>query len=605
MVNRPAAPLARRSKKLKESPVRHVLLALFCLCAGAAAEAGTLWEIGKADGTNARFALAPKDYAKYRDDGFFIVGRSNPREAWPYLHPGAADPFGGGHCHTFTIVFGVKQTVPAGNCQLVFDLLDTSSLAPPKLRIAVNGRGAYERQMPPGSGTDKSLQGDLAQGKPYHFSVEFPAALLKPGNNQIEITNTIASWMLYGRVALEAPEGVEPAPAAETTAIRSAQGEPALVQRDGKLYHPVLVWLVHIGRAQEASLEFGGTPVGRVQLADGAHRVEALVPEVEKETRGELTLVAGGKVLASRPLTLAPARRFTVYILMHSHNDIGYTDIQPNIAKKQAYNVVRALELIRQTKDYPAGRAASSGTSKSSCPTRTSGRRPRPEQRQEFEQAVRDGTIGVDAMYANLLTGVCRGEELLRQFTFATALGRRCGVKVDSMMISDVPGLTWGIVPALAQNGVKYISDGPNFYDRIGYARVAWEDKPFWWVSPSGREKVLYWAPCFGYGYGYMVDLLPDAVQEDLQQLRRLGLSLRHRAVALVERRQRQRRRARDGPGSRVERQARVSQADHRHDQRDVPRNSRSATATSCPATAAISRRTGRTAPARLRARRR
>ncbi len=68
------------------------------------------------------------------------------------------------------------------------------------------------------------------------------------------------------------------------------------------------------------------------------------------------------------------------------------------------------------------------------------------------------------------------------------------------MMISDVPGLTWGVVPALAQNGVKYISNGPNANwanmdgDRIGYVRVQWEHNPFYWQSPSGREKVLYWA---------------------------------------------------------------------------------------------------------------
>ena len=38
---------------------------------------------------------------------------------------------------------------------------------------------------------------------------------------------------------------------------------------------------------------------------------------------------------------------------MHSHCDIGYTDIQPHIAAKQAQNVIHALELIEQTKDYP------------------------------------------------------------------------------------------------------------------------------------------------------------------------------------------------------------------------------------------------------------
>ena len=187
-------------------------------------------------------------------------------------------------------------------------------------------------------------------------------------------------------------------------------------------------------------------------------------------------------------MELEPVRKWEVYILMHSHNDIGYTDIQPNIAKKQAHNVLRALELIQKTKDYPEG-ARFKWNLEVLMPYEDFHAIATPEQEKQFEQAVRDGTIGVDAMYANLLTGVCRSEELLRQFTFATALGRRCGVKVDSMMISDVPGLTWGVVPALAQNGVKYISDGPNYVDRIGYARLAWEDKPFYWLAPTAATK--------------------------------------------------------------------------------------------------------------------
>ena len=201
-------------------------------------------------------------------------------------------------------------------------------------------------------------------------------------------------------------------------------------------------------------------------------------------------------------------RKWEVYILMHSHNDIGYTDIQPNIAKKQAHNVLRALELIRRTKDYPAG-ARLKWNLEVLMPYEDFHAIATPEQEKEFAQAVREGNIGIDAMYANLLTGVCRSEELLRQFSFATALGRRCGVKVDSMAISDVPGLTWGVVPALAQNRVKYISDGPNANprnmdgDRIGYVRVQWEYKPFYWQSPSGREKVLYWGAQGGFSFGH------------------------------------------------------------------------------------------------------
>ena len=58
-------------------------------------------------------------------------------------------------------------------------------------------------------------------------------------------------------------------------------------------------------------------------------------------------------------------------------------------------------------------------------------------------------------------------------------------------------------MPALAQHGVKYISDGPNEGDRIGYVRVQWENNPFYWQSPSGREKVLYWGAQGGYSIGH------------------------------------------------------------------------------------------------------
>ncbi|MCJ7486737.1 MAG: hypothetical protein MUQ25_11310, partial [Candidatus Aminicenantes bacterium] len=64
------------------------------------------------------------------------------------------------------------------------------------------------------------------------------------------------------------------------------------------------------------------------------------------------------------------------------------------------------------------------------------------------------------------------------------------------------------LVPALALAGVKYLSSGPNYMpslpdggDRIGWALKAWGDKPFYWVSPSGREKVLFWMAGRGYSW--------------------------------------------------------------------------------------------------------
>jgi len=117
-------------------------------------------------------------------------------------------------------------------------------------------------------------------------------------------------------------------------------------------------------------------------------------------------------------------------------------------------------------------------------------------------------------MYANELTGLCRPEELLQLFRYAGELGKECGVRVNSAMISDVPGYTWGTVTAMAQAGIRYFSAAPNYFDRIGTFMVAWQDKPFWWISPSGREKVLLWVPWTGYAMSHIMKLTPNWVNK-------------------------------------------------------------------------------------------
>jgi alpha-mannosidase len=490
-----------------------------------AAESRVLWHIGEHDGNNTEFALAPGDYSKFQQDGFFVVGAGNPKQDWPYVHPGPSDAWAGGREHTFTILFGVKSAATAGNCRLLIDLLDAQKGGPPRLRITVNGT-KFEKQTASGNGDD-SIQGTPAKGKAQRIAGEFPASLLQAGANQIELTTVSGSWLLYDSVALETPPGIESAPVTQTALLRSVEPVPALMERDGKLLQPIKASLVYFGEPQSGTLKLNGQDVGQVQLVKGRPEVEILTPAVEKETAAELSVVAGGKTLASAPVKLTPVRKWVVYILMHSHTDIGYTDIQPNIEKKQAHNVVQALELIRQTKDYPVG-ARFKWNLEVMWAADQFFRIATPEQVREFEQAVHDGNIGVDALYGNLLTGLCRSEEMMRQISFGTDLGRRCGVTVDSMMISDVPGLTWGLVPALAQHGVKYISAGPNASrtmagDRIGYVRVQYENNPFYWESPSGKERALYWGSQGGYSFGHHFSSLTEGLPFLLQRLDEQG----------------------------------------------------------------------------------
>jgi len=54
-------------------------------------------------------------------------------------------------------------------------------------------------------------------------------------------------------------------------------------------------------------------------------------------------------------VTLKPVRKVLVYVLPHSHTDIGYTDIQTDVEDKQVQNLKQGIEFARRTCDYPVG----------------------------------------------------------------------------------------------------------------------------------------------------------------------------------------------------------------------------------------------------------
>jgi alpha-mannosidase len=498
-----------------------VLFATAPAPAGPQADRGkTLWTIGKADGSGAEFALAPGGWSKFDRDGYFIVGRSDPKRDWPYIQPGPGDAWIGGRSHTFTVAFGVKAPVPsAGTCRLELALVDTQSGSPPTLRIALNGQ-AETRLLPPGGG-DASINGHPEAGKPYRLEVNFPATALKVGANVLTITTVSGSWILYDRLALVAPAVLDVAPA-EGTLVVDLEALPFLKSQGDKLVRPAKLSVCHLGESTVASIRVGQAAPARITLATGRHDYELLLPEA---TSGTVPVVveAAGKTLASVSLAIRPARKLTVYLLPHSHTDIGYTEIQTRIEQKQVDNLLQGIAHAKRTASYPEGArfvwnvevlwAADLYLNRLS-----------EAQRSDFVDAVKKGQVSLNGMYLNELTGLCRPEELLRLFRFATVLSQQTGVPIDSAMISDVPGYTWGTVTAMAQGGIKYFSTAPNYLDRIGDILLKWENRPFYWVSPSGKDKVLVWIPLKGYALSHILgSLRPQWVGEYLAELEKMS----------------------------------------------------------------------------------
>jgi hypothetical protein len=195
--------------------------------------------------------------------------------------------------------------------------------------------------------------------------------------------------------------------------------------------------------------------------------------------------------VAETNITLVPPKIREVWVLPHSHVDVGYTHPQAEIVRIQIENLRQAMKLAQASATNAPGQRfqwnpeaiwALDHFLQQASPT----------ERDELLAAVRRGDIGIDALYGNMLTGLCRPEELVQCLAFGPRFAELTGVPVESAAICDVPGWTWGIVPTMAQAGVKYFAIGPNHSARIGSIH-RWDNRPFYWKSQSGADRVLCW----------------------------------------------------------------------------------------------------------------
>ena len=209
-----------------------------------------------------------------------------------------------------------------------------------------------------------------------------------------------------------------------------------------------------------------------------------------------------------------PDRKLTVYLLPHSHVDIGYTKLQAEVERDHWRFYEMAIEASAKTADNPPD-SRFKWNVEVLWALDSYLKQAAPEKKRQLIEAVKRGVIGLDALYCNELTGLCRPEELVRLIDFARRISKRHGVKIDSAMISDVPGITWGLTSVLADSGVRYLSMGPNVHARFGRTFEAWADRPFYWRTPCGRHKILCWVHGKGYwNIFHDTDELMDVIRQ-------------------------------------------------------------------------------------------
>ncbi len=240
------------------------------------------------------------------------------------------------------------------------------------------------------------------------------------------------------------------------------------------------------------------------------------IPEIRMEMAYPAYATIGGEVLYDEEITLKPVKQRTINLVHHSHVDIGYTHVQEDVKRIQMEHLEKAIDLARKTQNYPEG-ARFKWNIEVVWPIDSYLENASSEQLEEFQEAMQKGWIEMNALYANELTALCNSEELFELTEDSWKITNDAGVKLQSAMITDIPGWTWGLVPVLASRGVKYFSMGTNTGHRIGSVINDLGDRPFYWVSPSGEEKILAWVHQQGYslfhtglGFGKIEEVLSE-----------------------------------------------------------------------------------------------
>lgn len=172
----------------------------------------------------------------------------------------------------------------------------------------------------------------------------------------------------------------------------------------------------------------------------------------------------------------------TVYLIHHSHTDIGFTLDQPILWEMQTRFIDEALDLAERYAD-----SNTDGAFRWTVETTVilqqwlQGASDRDIER--FIRMERAGRIEVTGMYANI-TPLIDTDELIESFQVLRTLREKYGFTIRHAMNCDVNGENWSLVDVLLDLGIEGFTMAIN-----SHFGGAFQPRPyvFRWQGPSGR----------------------------------------------------------------------------------------------------------------------
>jgi hypothetical protein len=193
----------------------------------------------------------------------------------------------------------------------------------------------------------------------------------------------------------------------------------------------------------------------------------------------------------------------TLYVVNHSHTDIGFTDYQDLCFRQHAEFIDQALDLIEATQHLPE-EARYRWVCEVTGMTEKYFAQASDAQIERFKQWHDAGYIDVAGMQYNH-TPMQNAEQMIRSLYPVQRLRDHYDLTISAAMQCDVNGISWLYADLLAEIGIELVTMAIN--PLRGYT-----PKPipnaFWWEGPAGK-RTLAWNG-FHYLWGRSIAKLGD-----------------------------------------------------------------------------------------------
>ncbi len=221
---------------------------------------------------------------------------------------------------------------------------------------------------------------------------------------------------------------------------------------------------------------------------------------------------------------------FYVYFVPKTHHDLGYTQPIDQLLKTYCRYYDDVLDFCDNTAGYPP-EAQYRYTVESFWSLDYYLKHTSEANRERMRHYVKNGRIEIQAFYANVIDGICSEEEIARLMYPSAAYVRECGRRLTSGALTDIPGMSAGVIKALSGAGIPYLFVGfPTYFEwedcggkPVNSPNSFWDEKKlFGWGHPAAfRWKALDKGEVFAwyqFGYGHMSKVVRTVFEADVYE---------------------------------------------------------------------------------------